>query len=147
MAEGLETTVKLHVYERTALTGRVPTRRVVGEALALADADVRSAYAALRARRLLALDDAGEVLMAPPFSAVPTQHRVRVGNTEYWANCIWDAYGIAAALHADAAIHTECGRSGRTMQLGVENGEALATEAIFHYAVPAAHWWDDIVYT
>lgn len=70
--------------------------------------DVREAYAHLRAKRLLLLEADGEAIrMSPPFSGVPTQHRVRVGNITYYANCAWDALGIPAALHRPGEILSE----------------------------------------
>lgn len=43
-----------------------------------------------------------------PFSAVPTEFRVLVGDRAMWANCAWDAFGVAAALDADVSFVTRC---------------------------------------
>ena len=59
----------------------------------------------------------------------------------------WDALGIAAALQADARIESEDGYSGELMLLEVRNGQPVPEECVIHFAVPAAHWWDDILYT
>ena len=42
--------------------------------------------------------------MAMPFSALPTAFRVVVGERSVWANCAWDAFGIAAALERGRVV-------------------------------------------
>ena len=85
--------------------------------------------------------------MAPPFSAVPTGFLVRSVGRSYYANCVWDAYGVAAALQRDAEIEASCGCCGESMRLEVAGGEPVPVAGVAHFAVPAGEWWDDIVYT
>jgi hypothetical protein len=85
--------------------------------------------------------------MAPPFSGVPTQHRVVVAGTEYFANCAWDAFGIPAALHAPAVVHSRCEESRVPLHLDIGPSGPDSSDWLFHCLVPAAKWWDDIVFT
>src|SRR4249919_3381112 len=87
------------------------------------------------------------IRMAPPFSGVETSFRVKVQDNVYYANCAWDALGIAAALQADAKIEASDGYSGEPIMLEVRNGQPVPQSCVIHFAVPAAHWWDDILYT
>ena len=83
--------------------------------------------------------------MANPFSAVPTPYRVDAGR-RWFANCAWDAFGICAALHVDGRVETTCADCGETItsrSAGGPDDESL----VFHCLVPAARWWDDIVFT
>ena len=95
------------------------------------------------AHALVLFPDRANLRMANPFSAVPTAHRVRAGGRWWYANCAWDAFGIAAALHAEGRIESSC----------PDCGEALAFESdrpgelFFHCLVPAKSWWSDIVFT
>jgi len=110
--------------------------------------EVVNAFRRLNTRRLLALArDSGEIVMAPPFSAVPTPFFVKSEARSYFANCVWDALGIAAALHQDVVIEASCGCCGEPMRLEVQGGSPTPVPAIAHFAVPAAHWWDNITYT
>lgn len=144
----LETQVKLEIYRTTAETGQVPKLESVRRALGVSKAQIDAACDALQDERLLVLDRcSGEIRMAPPFSAIPTPHEVTVGDCRYYANCIWDAFGVAAALDADANIATVCADCGETMLLQVRDGRPIPEPCVIHYAVPAAHWWDDIVDT
>ena len=81
------------------------------------------------------------------FAAAPTAFQVTAGGKSYFANCVWDAYGIAAALHADAAIRASCACCSEPMALAVVGGQPAAAAGVAHFAVPAAQWWDDLPYT
>jgi len=85
--------------------------------------------------------------MANPFSAVPTPYRVEADGRSWYGNCAWDAIGICAALHADGRIATSCRDCGEPIELGIEDGRPDDDRLLFHCLVPAAHWWDDIVFT
>jgi hypothetical protein len=47
----------------------------------------------------------------------------------------------------DGRVETTCPDCGEPLKLEVIAGELAATEAIAHFAVPAADWWEDIVFT
>jgi hypothetical protein len=137
-----------HVYSATVELGRPPHSSEVASALGRPSSEVLEGFQRLRDRRLLYLGrDTGEIVMAPPFSATPTPFLVRAKRRSYFANCVWDAYGIPAALREDAAIEASCGCCGRSMALAVDHGHAVATPGIAHFAVPPSQWWDDLPYT
>ena len=109
---------------------------------------VREAFTQLRGQRVLVLESDGEsIRMAPPFSGVPTQHRVTAAGLSYYANCAWDALGIPAALQMPATVHSRCEQSLVPLELEVSPGGPLACDWLFHCVVPAAQWWKDIVFT
>lgn len=133
--------VRAAVYEITMRTGRPPTIAELGLP------DAAESLKRLAAARILVLQrESGEILMAAPFSAVPTPFRVVAGGISSFANCVWDALGIPAMLHSDAVITTSCGDCGAAMQVHVANGD-VSGEGLLHFAVPARQWWDDIVFT
>jgi hypothetical protein len=140
--------VRQQVYLKTVETGRPPRASEVAAVLGCGRDEMLAAFRELRARKLLALaPESGEIVMAPPFSAVPTPFHVIAGDRDYFANCVWDAYGVAAALHRDARVEASCGCCGEAMKLAVRDGRPVATAGVAHFAVPAASWWDDITYT
>jgi hypothetical protein len=96
---------------------------------------------ALAAQHVVALDGDGRILMAHPFAAHREGVRVRAGEREWWGNCAWDAFGIVAAIGLREATVDD----GR-MRLDVRDGRAEG-DALFHVAVPAHAWWDDIAFT
>ena len=88
-----------------------------------------------------------ELRMANPFSAVPTAYRVRADGRWWYANCAWDAFGIGAALRTDARIETSCADCGTALAVDVRGERPDDDTLVFHCLVPAAQWWDDIVFT
>ena len=87
------------------------------------------------------------IRMANPFSAVPTPYRVLTADRWWYANCAWDAFGICAALHVDGLIETSCPDCGDELRVRVANQLPDDESLLFHCLVPAANWWDDIVFT
>jgi hypothetical protein len=146
--ESLDKEVRRAVYDRFMASGKAPVISEVAQQLARNEDEVRGAFGRLAAGRVLVLQDgSGEVLMANPFSAVPTPFLVEVGGQTYYGNCIWDALGIPAMLDQDARITTGCGDCNDAMALEVRAGELEAEEGIVHFSVPAARWWDNIKFT
>ena len=133
--------VKLAVYGHFAATGQRPSAADVAQRVDATMEGVIAAYARLRAQRVLALEvDGSSIRMAPPFSGVPTQHRVEAGGRQYYGNCAWDALGVPAALHKPATIHSRCEQSGEPLRLEVGLQGPEPTDWLFHCLVPAAKW-------
>jgi len=136
-----------HLYRRTRDTGAVPTRAELREQLGVGDAEVDLALRSLADANVLVLDESGEVLMAHPFSAVPTPYRVETPTRAYWANCAWDAIAIPILLDTDGRTPTTCPGSGERFELTVTSGRFGPHGAIVRFAVPVRHFWDDIGFT
>jgi hypothetical protein len=144
----LEDQVRHAIYRFTARTGAPPRPTDLAQELDVTLDEIASAYDRLAERRLLVLESDGfTIRMAPPFSGVPTQHVVRVGAIDYFANCAWDALGIPAALRAPGEVRARCEQSREPLRLPVSVEGPGASDWLFHCEVPAVHWWRDIVFT
>ena len=140
--------IKLAIYRAFAKTGRRPDAEGLAADLGANARDVREAFGRLRAQRVLFLEPDGTTIrMAPPFSAVPTQHRVFANGVSYFANCAWDALGIPAALHSPARVESRCEQSREPLRLEVHENGPPASDWLFHCQVLASRWWDDLVFT
>jgi hypothetical protein len=128
---------------------RPVTRISVMQSLGLDYVTVSASYTRLAAAHVIVLSAVtGEVWMALPFSAVPTAFRVVAGDVAVWANCAWDAFGVAAALECDVSFSTPCPGSGAVIAAGVRHGTVYSDPGVVaHVGVPAARWWDDIGFT
>ena len=143
-----DTQVKLAVYNHFAATGHAPFSGEVAKSIDAKVESVLEAYQRLRAQRLLVLEaDRSSIRMAPPFSGVPTEHVVEGDGIRYFANCAWDALGIPAALQKAATVHSRCAQSDEHFKLNVGLQGPEPSDWLFHCLVPAAKWWDDIVFT
>ena len=140
--------LRLATYRLFVEIGRAPTATEVARELRLDGAAVLEGWRRLHDAHALVLDHAGtEIRMANPFSAVPTSYRVRAQGRWWYANCAWDALGICAALHVDGWIETSCPDCGERIALAVRDHRVDDERLLFHCLIPAAHWWDDIIFT
>jgi hypothetical protein len=148
MPAEIDVRVKVAVYRHFAETGRRPEPGEVAKRANLGVEQVLAAYGSLREQRLLLVEaDGATIRMAPPFSGVPTQHRVEVNHVQYFANCPWDALGIPAALRKAGTVRSRCEQSGEPLELAVGVNGPEASTWLFHCLVPAAKWWDDLIFT
>lgn len=134
-------------YRLFADLGRAPAAAEVADALGWSAAEVEAGWRELQRAHALVLDRDGGLLMASPFSAIPTVHRVRARDRWWYANCGWDAFGICAALGADGQIETRCPDCGQAIAVGFRDQRADDASLQFHCLVPAARWYEDIVFT
>lgn len=159
-----DTQVKSAIYQAIVETTRAPSVAEVAERIGATSPAVGEALRRLHDRHMLVLEPDGETIrMALPFSGVPTPHRVHVAGRAYFANCAWDALGIPAALHRPGVVESRCAWSSEPLRLEVgPDGLSPAADWVAppwvappwvaptwlaHFAVPAVHWWNDIVYT
>jgi hypothetical protein len=146
--EDLDQRVRQAVYTEVLASGGVPSSAVLAAALASELSGVKAALRRLADAHVLVLQPDGEILMAPPFSAVPTPFLVTAGDGwQTYGNCIWDALGVLAMKGVDGWIRSACGCCGQAMEVEVRDGAPQAAEGVLHFAVPARRWWEDIVYT
>jgi alkylmercury lyase-like protein len=128
--------------------GRAPTVEETAGFTGAAQGEVEEGWRRLHEAHALVLDlPEPAIRMANPFSAVPTSFRVNAAGRDWYANCAWDAFGVCAVLGADGRIETNCPDCGEEIRLEVRRSRPDDESLLFHCLVPAAHWWDDIVFT
>lgn len=147
--ENFDQAVKRAVYDYIVENAKSPSSAELAMRLKDDPAAVAEALRRLGKARALVVKDTPEptVFMAMPFSGFETQHRVIVDQKTYFANCAWDAFGISAALHRDARIESSCGFSGEPITYHIRNNRPDPQQGLAHFAIPAAHWWDDVFFT
>jgi hypothetical protein len=134
--------IRRQTYQVFVELGRAPLSDELGDG-----PKIRASWGRLHDEHALVVDRIGELLMANPFSAVPTPYRVEADGRHWYGNCAWDAIGICGALHSDGRIETSCPDCGGAIELAIQDGRPDDESVLFHCLVPAAHWWDDIVFT
>jgi hypothetical protein len=146
-SEAVDARVRRYVYDETVQSGVPPALARIASGLSTTVAEVAGALERLASARVLVLQpEVGEILMAPPYSAVPTPFVVETPTYSCYANCVWDALGIPAMLGSGARIRTACGDCGRALILDVTGGQVRGDDSLAHFALPARHWWHDIVF-
>src|SRR5947209_18053231 len=102
--------VRRFVYDVVLRRGYPPTTAEAAAGLRATVDEVRACFARLAAGHILVLQSgAGEILMANPFSGVPTAFRVELDDYACYGNRIRDAMGIVAMRGRAALITTSCG--------------------------------------
>lgn len=143
--ESVDQRVRLAIYQALIAGRTMPTSADLAGALSMPIEDVEAAFSHVTAL-VPEPTDPGRLRMAKPFSAVPTPFAVTSGDHSWWANCIWDALGVAAIVRADVDIASTCGDCGVPMELRIRDGQVLGS-GVVHFGTPARDWWKDIVYT
>jgi hypothetical protein len=139
--------VRRATYRRFVELGRAPTAAEAAASIGQSEADVQGAWRRLHDAHALVLDSAGEIRMANPFSAVPTDFVVDAAGRSWYANCGWDAFGIGAALGVDSEFDTHCPDCRESIHVTVRDGRPDDLDLVFHVPLPAAQWWNDIGFT
>lgn len=125
-----EDTVWQAVLRRLASHGDAPAAALAA-ATGHDGAGLAALLQGLRGRDLLVLDAGGAVTAAYPFSALPTPHRVALGDAAarppVHALCAIDALGAGGMLGLDSVIHSRCAGCGAAITLRTcDGGHALA---------------------
>jgi hypothetical protein len=134
-------------YRRFVELGRAPAAAELAAELGVGESSIRAGWRRLHDAHALVLDERGDIRMANPFAARPTDFRVEAAGRSWYANCAWDAFGIGAALGVDSRFATHCPDCDENLDVNVRGGLPDDTQLVFHVLVPAAQWWDDIGFT
>ena len=135
-------------YRQFVDLGRAPSAAEVGRVLDKSAEDVIAGWHRLHDAHALVLNPGtDEIRMANPFSAGPSAYRVRASGRSWYANCAWDAFGVCAAMHVDGSIDASCPDCGDSIRIEVRNEKPDREDLLFHCLVPAARWWNDIIFT
>ena len=143
----LEKRLRILIYRHFVQKQCAPTLAEMAKMLSRPLLEIRAAVERLGQSHAIVPQEDGELWRAAPFSAIPTAFPVEIGKRSWYGNCIWDALGIPAMLHKNARVLASCGCCNAAMPLTIKNGSLQQTEGLIHIAVPARHWYDDIVFT
>ncbi len=141
--------LRLAIYRSLASTGRAPDVAVLAAATGTREAEVKLGLRELAAARLLALDADGQVVLAHPFSTIDLGFSVKGTHTLWWGGCVWDSFAIPHLVpdEPEVLVATTCPGCGRAHAWVVGREAPPAGDQIAHFLVPAAHMWDDVVFT
>lgn len=149
MTRSIDTTALIHrVYDSVFERAHLPAASELAAAFGVdRDTIIESIRNANLGKTLVPDPHTGEIWMAGPFAARPTTHRVTAGARTWWANCAWDAFGIAALVDEPVEIHTECADCAEPVRLRVDAATQSVGDSVVHFLVPARDWYDDIGFT
>lgn len=88
-----------------------------------------------------------EIWVAHPFALFPTLFWVKSKGKQYWSNCPWCSFGIAALLNDDVDIHTKLGGEIDSIIIQIRNHQIVNDQYVVHFPIPASQFWENVVYT
>ena len=137
--------LRIHVYDELLERGSPPTVRELATHFHVSESDARAAIANLKiGKTLLPHPRTGEIWMAGPFSAEPTDYAVTGQRTTWFANCAWDMLGVAIVAREPVSIETRCGDCGDPIRLGAVPDRPARDDLVVLFLVPARRWYDDV---
>lgn len=143
--QAIDTEVRLEVYRFFVEHGRPPVPAEIAETLRTDQRSVEDSLRRLAEGHVLVLARGTPYIwMANPLSAIPTPFSVEAADRTWYGNCIWDALGIVALLGGTGTVRTWCPDCQERLTTSVEDDRLSSGQGVAHFAVPAAHWWDDI---
>jgi len=82
-----------------------------------------------------------------PFSLAPTNFLVHCEGKEWWSNCAWCSFGVAALVDRDVTITTTLGANDKQIDVHIRNGQVVETDLWIHFPIPMRNAWDNVIYT
>lgn len=124
------------ILRHFAATGSAPSPGGLGAVAEAAGWDLATALERLAEEDLVAMDQAGQLIAAYPFSPKPTAHRVALGEVEVFAMCAIDALGLPFMLGVDAVVTSTDPQVGQPVRVSIVDGAATyePSEAVVVYA-------------
>jgi Alkylmercury lyase len=141
--------LRLAIYTSLASTGHAPETSALAATLGADPAEVEAGLRQLAAARHLALDAEGRVALAHPFSTIDLGFSVKGTRTLWWGGCVWDSFAIPHLVpgEPEVLVATTCQGCGRAHAWVVGRDAPPEGDQVAHFLVPAAHMWDDVVFT
>lgn len=141
-----ERRVRAAVIQSLRDTSRAPSTDELARSLDASPGEISGALRSLENSHRLALRPrTDDVWMAHPFSAVPTDFVVTIGERRWFANCVWDGLAILGLL-GDGALDTHSPQSTQPIRFVVTGGQVQG-DGLVHFLVPARSFWDNIGFT
>lgn len=90
------------------------------------------------------------ILMANPYSAIPTPFRVHVGTKRYYANCAWDSVALHIMLDLDARVESFCHHCAEPIEISLSKGRVKACKPpspLIFLSTAVSKWYDNLINT
>ena len=88
-----------------------------------------------------------EVWVIHPFALAPTPFLVKSKRGQWWGNCAWCSFGVAALLNEDCTITTNSGAYDEKITIQISDGQIDQPDLYVHFPIPMSQAWDNVIYT
>jgi hypothetical protein len=140
--------LRARVYDVLLDRGLPPSCTELGAHFSESADAIRAALGAMKIGKTIQMrPDGSEIWMAGPFAAEATAFRVIGRHAAWWANCAWDAFGVAVIAGEPAHVATHCPDCDEPLELLADPARAPNEDLVMHFLVQARHWYDDLGFT
>jgi hypothetical protein len=140
--------LRARIYETLLQRGLPPTCAELGAQFGETAQSIRATLNGAKMGKTIHMrPDGSEILMAGPFAAGPTAFRVIGHSAAWWANCIWDAFGVAVIAGEPTHVATHCPDCNDPIDFRADPSTPPAGDTVAHFLVPAKRWYDDLEFT
>ena len=124
--EGGQRTVQHTILRQFAATGQPPSAAILDQCAIEAGTSISAALATLEKNDFVRLDGDGRIIVAYPFSAAPTPHRVQLGwnGITVFAMCAMDALGMGYMLSMDTIVLSITPDTGERVTVSFHDGHS-----------------------
>lgn len=88
-----------------------------------------------------------DIWVAHPFALFPTLFWVKTADKNWWGNCAWCSFGIAALAKTDIQIFTKLDGEEEPLIISIKDDKIIDTDYVVHFPIPASKFWDNVIYT
>jgi hypothetical protein len=139
------------VFDRFLKTARAPLVEELMQQFQMGRDEVVQRLEELQAaHHILLLPGTGRILMANPFSNLPTPFRVSSNSLQYFANCAWDAVAMHLVLNREVRVSSHCHHCGAPIEFGLNRGAGTPNEGadvVIFLGTPVSNWYENLVVT
>ena len=146
----LDKEIRHYIYKTFAEITRPPTTEEVAKHLKKDILSIEQSFKRLAyAHQIVLAPGSYTIWMAHPFSSLPTNYTVAIGSKKYFANWVWDIFGISAILQMNAKGHTPCGcgECNEELNFPIRVNQNMESDWIVHFLVPPKKFWESIGFT
>lgn len=148
MTDELQDQIRFQVNRFIFDKGFAPSVAQLSELLHKEKYVIESGLEALAENQAIVLHpNSFDIWVAHPFALFPTLFWVKTKDKQWWGNCPWCSFGIAALAKADTEIYTKLKGQQEPIKIEIRAGEVVQKEYVVHFPIPAAKIWDNVVYT
>jgi|SRR5271170_2390910 len=124
--KGGQRTVQHTILRHFAATGQPPSAATLDQCAIEAGTSISAALATLEKNDFVRLDGDGRLVVAYPFSAAPTPHKVQLGwnGITVFAMCAVDALGMGYMLSMDTIVLSITPDTGETVTVSFHDGHS-----------------------
>ncbi len=146
--DDLQNRIRYQVNRFVFDNGFAPTVEQLAKFLDTDTNEIKNGLTALADNHAIVLHpNSFDIWIAHPFALFPTLFWVTTSDRQWWGNCPWCSFGIAALTKTDTDIFTKLKGQLEPLKIEIRNNKIVQKDFVVHFPIPASKFWDNVIYT